>query len=163
MATFADWLERKTLSESVMIDDNKLVSMLNEAYENHKDLINCLVETEVIEIEEKLKDKAPSVYEKVKKLGPKAMMAALIALGLYDVGVPGGLPGALHKYGVRPITKAMGQEVDIRGNKYADNDMIKAAQDKHRAMKMMDKAAKDDADQIMRYEKMGGLKPPFAR
>jgi hypothetical protein len=89
MGTFNMWLEAKNngLNEN-QIDDHKLVAMLNEAFKGNRRMILQLAESDedVVEIEEKLKEKAPSVHDKVKGLGRRGILAAAIALGL---GVPG--------------------------------------------------------------------------
>ena len=82
MGTFALWLEtRKNNINEHQIDDHMLVALLNETYNANRKLITRLVETEdVAEIEEKLKQKSPSIYSRVRNMGPKAMLAALLAI-----------------------------------------------------------------------------------
>ena len=80
------WLEAKngqTTTEN-QIDDHKLVAMLNETFKSNRKMILQLAESDkdVVEIEEKLKENAPAVHDKVKGLGRRGVVAAAIGLGL---------------------------------------------------------------------------------
>lgn len=81
MLSFSEWVEKRSFRESYG-DDASLVRTLNETYSANRALVDRMLrEMGEEEVGRRLMEMSPGLWQRLKGLGPKAMMTAMLGLG----------------------------------------------------------------------------------
>lgn len=156
MLSFSEWVEKRSFRESYG-DDASLVRTLNETYSANRALVDRMLrEMGEEEVGRRLMEMSPGLYQRLKGLGPKAMMTAMLGLGgvgaevgseyLDAVGKSRQLAGP-HAAAVKGL-----QDMETRGNEANRAALRNMGRLGMEAEKDMQRAAEKESDEDERDE-----------